>query len=73
MKVKNAPKELGVNEAKLNEWITKLNEFEAIALTKSIFGGVELKLKKDADVALVQEKIEAERVREEIKRMRGDA
>ncbi len=70
MKEKQAAKELGVDEKLLGGWVSALVSEGAVAVRVRMFGGSDVGLRDGVDLEAMVQKVQANRVREELSKLR---
>jgi len=70
MKEKAAAKELGVDEKKLVGWVSALVSEGAVAVRVHMFGGSDVGLRDGVDLEAMMQKVQANRMREELSNFR---
>ncbi|MFH1055089.1 MAG: hypothetical protein V1744_03220 [Candidatus Altiarchaeota archaeon] len=69
--LKDAAKKLGADPGLVGAWVKELDRMGAVDIKRSIFGGVNIRLRKDIELSKVMQEVEGEKVRDELARMRG--
>lgn len=66
----DAKKKLNANEEQLNNWVKKLAEKNVLVAEKKMLRGAKIKLTGEVDLDGIRETVEAEKIREELRRLR---